>query len=277
MAFIRALPEDNTFLDKAYLDNLKTISSKVNRERLLLGTWEYSDSDNSLITYDAITDAFSGAVSAKVKPGKYFITCDPARFGADSTVIILWSGLRAEKILQFDELSTAETAQKILQLKNQYSVPVANICIDQDGIGGGVCDQLPGCVNFTNNARPKEINGKQMNYANLKSQAYFKLADLINERAIYINCENQTMKERIVAELEQVRVKPSSTEGKLAIISKAEVKEQLGRSPDAADALMLRAYWELVPQGGGKVQIIELDKRNFSRMNRPNYEHIRFY
>ena len=153
---------------------------------------------------------------------------------------------------------------------------MGNICIDQDGIGGGVCDQLPGCVNFTNNAKPKEVQGKQMNFANLKSQCYFKLADLINEREIYISCD-QVLKERIIQELEQVRIKPSSVEGKLSVIPKAEVKEQLGRSPDVADALMMRTYYELIPKSQGSAMVITLDRRNAYRSDRPQYERINIF
>jgi phage terminase large subunit len=248
MAFIKALPTDNTFLDKSYLDNLQNISSRVNKERLLYGIWEYADSEGGLIEYDAIIDAFGGAVSAKVRPGKYYITCDVARFGSDSTVIILWSGLRAEKILQFEELAVTQTAQKIRALMAQFRVPVSNIVVDQDGIGGGLCDFLPGCVNFANNSKPKTTNKGKENFTNLKTQAYFMLSKMINDREIYINCENQTIKEKLIQELEYVRLKNQDTEGKLAIVSKKEVKEAIGRSPDFSDCLMFRMYFELEPK-----------------------------
>lgn len=247
MAFIKALPTDNTFLDKSYLDNLQNISSRVMKERLLYGMWEYSDSEDSLIEYDAINDAFGGAVNGKVLAGKNFITCDVARFGSDSTVIILWSGLRAEKILQFQDLAVTQTAEKIRTLKNQFNVPVSSICIDQDGVGGGVCDLLPGVVNFTNGGKPIPRLGKDQNFTNLKSQCYFRLAELINEREIFISCENPTIKERITQELEQVRLKNSDSDGKLSVISKKEVKEAIGRSPDISDALMMRIFFELKP------------------------------
>lgn len=37
----------------------------------------------------------------------------------------------------------------------------------------------------------------------------------------------------------------SGSDGKLKIVSKEEIKEQLGRSPDFADTLMMRMWFEL--------------------------------
>ena len=41
------------------------------------------------------------------------------------------------------------------------------------------------------------------------------------------------------------RTMESGSDGKLKIVSKEEIKEQLGRSPDFADTLMMRMWFEL--------------------------------
>ena len=46
-------------------------------------------------------------------------------------------------------------------------------------------------------------------------------------------------------ELDQIKKKENSDDSKLAIIPKSEIKEQLGRSPDFADVLMMRMFFEL--------------------------------
>lgn len=249
MAFVRSLPTDNEYLEKGYLDHMQTISTKVMRERLLLGLWEYSDSEGCLVEYEAIADAFSGVVGAKVKTGHPYITCDVARYGRDSTVIILWNGLRAEKILKFSDLPVTETANRISTLRSQFNVPLPNICIDQDGVGGGVCDLLPGTVSFMNGGKPVHRNPKDQNYSNLKSQCYFRLAELINSRELFINCD-AGLRECITQELEQVRMKNLDSDGKLAVIAKRDVKDAIGRSPDITDALMMRTWYEV---GGGSM------------------------
>lgn len=265
MAFVRSLPTDNKYLDKGYLDHMQTISSKVMRERLLLGLWEYSDSDDCLIEYDAIADAFDGAVRAKVKDGQPYITADVARYGRDTTVIILWNGLRAEKILQFSDLPVTETANRISALRAQFNVPLHNICIDQDGVGGGVCDLLPGTVSFMNAGKPIQRNPKDQNYQNLKSQCYYRLAELINAREVFINSDS-ALRERITQELEQVRMKNVDSDGKLAIIAKKDVKDAIGRSPDITDALMMRC-WYLIGGGAMGLRIIRSD----SESSRPTW------
>lgn len=250
-AFVPSFLSDNEhFVGTEYRLSLESMTSEVQKDRLLRGNWEYSEEVSGLISYDAILDAFSGPVGTKVKPGKAVLTCDVARYGSDSTVIILWNGLRAERVLQFHDLAITETAEKIRQLKAQHNVPVSSIVIDQDGVGGGVCDLLPGAVNFTNNGRPLPQKNKDQNFGNLKSQCYFKLAELINEREIFIGCDNPSLKEKMVQELEQIKQKDADADGKLSVVSKKDVKASIGRSPDFADCLMMRMFLELRPQIG---------------------------
>ncbi len=51
-------------------------------------------------------------------------------------------------------------------------------------------------------------------------------------------------------------MKNSDTDGKLAVISKKEVKEAIGRSPDFADSLMLRAYFNVKDSGQGFISLL---------------------
>ena len=107
-------------------------------------------------------------------------------------------------------------------------------------MGGGVKDFLR-CKGFVNNARPI----KKENYQNLKTQCYYKLADKINKAQIGITCNDINIKNFIIEELEQVRTKDADKDNKLQIIPKENVKSILGRSPDFADALCMRMFYEL--------------------------------
>ena len=53
-------------------------------------------------------------------------------------------------------------------------------------------------------------------------------------------------KESIIQELEQVRIKNIDQDGKRAVEGKEKIKELIGRSPDYADAIMMRSYFSLV-------------------------------
>ena len=130
-----------------------------------------------------------------------------------------------------------------------HSVPLSNIIVDDDGVGGGVKDILR-CKGFVNNSKAL----KNENYTNLKTQCYYALSDVLNKSKLYINCNNVTHKNFIIEELEQVRRKNFDKDTKLQIVSKDEVKNAINRSPDFSDALAMRMYYEIKPQGVYAVQ-----------------------
>ena len=250
MKFVSALVTDNPFVDSHYIDSLNSISDRTMKARLLHGDWLYSSDESSLIEPQALQDAFTSQVSAKVNPGYKYLTCDIARMGKDSTVVIKWCGLRAEKIYIWEKLNTVESAKKINELINEeiYSdrgLSLSRVIIDSDGIGGGVADMLYGCTQFVNNAQPLKAHGRKQNFTNLKSQCYFKLSESINNRQLFINIDNIELRNRIAEELEQVKLSNPDSDGKISVMKKKEVKKALGRSPDIADALMMRMYPEI--------------------------------
>lgn len=238
--FIQSLVDDNRHVSKHYKEQLNKLDY-ISKQRLLFGNWEYDDSDDKIINYDAIINTFS---NDSIQPGLPYITADIARYGKDKTVIVYWSGLRAEQFITMNTNSVTEAANKIKELQQRYSVPLNHICVDEDGIGGGVKDILR-CKGFVNNSRP--IRGE--NYANLKTQCYYTLADNINRLQLYIRAEQIGLKNAILSELEQVRRKNYDKDTKLQLVPKEDVKTALGRSPDYADAIMMRMIYELRATG----------------------------
>jgi phage terminase large subunit len=233
--FIQSLVDDNEYISKYYKTQLLTLD-ELSKQRLLFGNWEYDATNDSLIEYDAILNLFS---QTGVNGSKY-ISCDVARFGSDKTIIMYWEGLHIRKIKTILKSAVNEVVDEVRQLQQEYQVPLHNIIIDEDGVGGGAKDYLR-CRGFTNNARPL----KKENYQNLKTQCYYKLADLINKGQLGITCNDITAKNNIIEELEQVRTKDADKDNKLQIISKDTIKSIIGRSPDYADALAMRMYYEI--------------------------------
>ena len=242
--FIASLIDDNPFISKHYKQNLLTLD-QVSKERLLFGNWEYSNDPSTLINYDKILDAFS---SSYLPSGPQYITCDVARFGNDSTVIGVWDGYRV-RLHQYKGKSVVEVADIIKSFQIENQVPTSHICIDEDGVGGGCVDLICGCKGFVNNSSPLEnpITRQKENFDNLKSQCYYKLAEMINDSKLYINASG-TMKEKIIEELEQVKQKSVDNDGKKGIIPKDKVKALIGRSPDFSDALAMRMIFEYTPR-----------------------------
>jgi hypothetical protein len=115
-----------------------------------------------------------------------------------------------------------------------------------------VVDQIEGCVGFVNNSQAvqpdeaKQDKTKAVNYANLKTQCYFKFAQLAEEGVIGINEPADTeIKRLLIEELEQVKQKNIDKDSKISLVDKDVVRENIGRSPDIADAFMFRMYFEI--------------------------------
>ena len=233
--FIQSLVDDNKYISRFYKTQLQTLD-ELSKQRLLFGNWEYDASKDNLIEYDAILNMFN----QKGVKGQKYISCDVARFGSDKTVIMLWEGLYLIKIKTLLKSAVNDVVEYIRLLQQEHKVNITNIIVDEDGVGGGVKDYLR-CKGFVNNARA--LKGE--NYQNLKTQCYYKLADLINKGQIGVNCEDINIKNQIIEECEQVRMKDADKDNKLQIMPKELVKGIIGRSPDFADALAMRMFYEI--------------------------------
>lgn len=240
--FVRALPTDNPHLPTSYLQLLNNLP-KSERDRLYLGLWE-ADDDNQLCKQDAIIGLFD---NTWVDGQQHYITGDIARMGSDKAVIGVWRGLRLIKVVIYEKSKFNLLENTIKDLKNEYQVSNLNIILDEDGVGGFLVDALQ-AQGFVNNSTP--LNGE--NFQNLKTQCYYKLAQMINENKIYIepNLFDETDKEKLIEELEQIKSSPTE-DSKLKIISKSEIKSNIGRSPDLSDMLMMRMYYEVNTGGSG--------------------------
>ena len=234
--FVKSLVTDNKAISSHYVKQLQKLD-KVSRERLLLGNWEYIDNADGLFEYNRLLDLFTNDY---IEGGEKFISADIARFGKDKTIICVWNGMRVEQIKVLESNTLTQAAKEITSLALNYRVPRSNIVVDESGIGGGVVDLIKGCKGFVSNARARNNE----NYQNLKTQCYYKLAELVNNAEIYIS--DIRHREEIIEELEIIRRdKIDNDFTKLAITKKEKQVLSLGRSPDFADALMMRIYFEI--------------------------------
>lgn len=236
-AFIQSLAIENNKIDKGYLESLDEIKDQTLKKRLKYGEWEYEDDPLSLIPYENILNIFTNEY---VEGGKKYITADIARFGNDKIKIRVWDGLRVIKKVTREKLKVTESAALIKQLANEFKIPMSQVIVDEDGVGGGVVDIL-GCKGFVANSSPL-FGG---NFDNLKSQCGYRLSELINENKIYEHEPSPAERERIIEEIEQLKKKSDSEDRKLAIMPKDLIKDLIGRSPDDLDTFIMRALPEL--------------------------------
>lgn len=256
-AFIQALPTDNPHLPRTTIESMQRIKDKATRERLLLGNWEYDDDPLALFDSRMLDDLFTNLIT-EVEPKRY-ISVDAARKGRDLCVLMVWEGMKVIHITTYAISLLPRIEGEIERLRQVYAIPRSQVIVDEDGIGGGVVDHLPGVKGFTANTAPIQDPNKRddaavddgreykLNYQNLKAQCYYLLADKVNAGLISIPVASPEEQQSIIEELEQVKSKNADKDAKIQIVNKDEMKESLGRSPDYGDCMMMRQAFELMP------------------------------
>jgi hypothetical protein len=239
-AFIQFIPSrvaDNPHLPPSYAETLARLP-EVDRKRLLEGDWDYDETADALFLTDDILRAFREPQNE----GELFITADVARLGKDRTVIALWRGLSLIHITELRKKRIDETAAVIRSIADHHKVKLSNTLADADGLGAGLVDVLK-CREFRNGARAT----KPERFVNLKAECFFKLAEYIElNRVIF----PQGHRDTIVKELDLIRRKNPDGDGKLAVTGKEEIARTHGMSPDYADAIAMRMFFELFPNYG---------------------------
>lgn len=244
--FIQALPSDNKMLPKDYIQNLLKILSPNEIQRLVYGNWEFDDNPYAMFDYQDILGIFTNSF---VKPTEEkFLTCDIAYTGSDKFVLIIWFGLVVYKIIAIDKIDDTAISSKIEEIRIQYSIPIRNVIYDADGLqtftrNASQNGYLSEAIGFHNGGIPIKAEGKIEKFKNLKAQCYYYFAEFVKNNKIFIS--DNSFRKQIIEELEQINRNPLDDEGKYSIEKKEKVKERLGRSPDFADALMMRMWFEL--------------------------------
>lgn len=241
-AFLQSLPTDNPKLDPDYLNTLYALPD-YDKQRLLYGNWEFDD-DTAKLFFTSDIRAMFRTEPPREKEESY-ITADVARFGADKSVIMLWKGLRVLQVSTLEKQGVDVVSQFIRDLRDTHNVPLKNIVVDEDGIGGGVVDNLR-CTGFVNHSKATDAK----KYVSIKHECYFKLASYIASGKINIEGANEAMQAAITRELESIKRHNSDKDTRLCVTPKDEIKRMHGFSPDHADCMMMRMFFELHPNRG---------------------------
>jgi len=154
---------------------------------------------------------------------------DVARFGDDSTVIFPRQGLAAFRPAMMKNANTIEIASRTAKAKADW-LSDQEFFDDTGGWAAGVIDSLnqsghyPVPINFASKA-------DDTRYLNKRAEMWFRMAEWIKKGGAIPN----------IPELAQELTSVTYTyhKGKFMLPKKQQIKEQLGRSPDHADALAL--------------------------------------
>lgn len=252
--FVRSLPTDNPgkearrWVEEKEIEHQDGTMTVSEYQKQVKGNFDYDDDPTALCKHEDILAIFKNNHVPLLN--KYYITADIARLGSDKAVIFVWDDWTVIDYRTFN-LSLLTEIQQCINLF-RYKYQIANhLCIaDQDGLGAGVVDNCD-IIGFVNGATPfPEQTGedyKKPQYNNLQSQCGFKLAQKINKNQINVapNLFTQDEQDTIAEELGQLKTHRVDQEGKMFLLPKVIIKENIGHSPDYRDTFLMRSYFDI--------------------------------
>ncbi len=264
-AYVQSLYSDNFYTADTYGEQLSEIDDKVTRQRLKEGNWNYDDDENCLVDGNSIQDIWTNTVDESDE--KYAII-DVARKGKDKTKLYLFKGFKVYKIKEWERKDTAITSTDVKEILAEEQIPYSHTLADEVGVGGGFIDQMKGINGFIANSSPLErkdaekkpvmkegkvvLRTEKENFKFLKDQCGWMLADLINRHKLRIDTEDEELKEKIEEEISELKDAKPDEDVKKQLMPKDEIIENIGRSPDDLDCLLMRMWFELSPIEGKK-------------------------
>jgi hypothetical protein len=209
-----------------------------------------SEGDDQFIGSNLVDDAMK-RTPARDATAPIVIGVDPARFGADATVIAIRQGRDILELRRHRGADTMEVAGHVIDAIEEFKP--ALVCIDEGGLGAGVVDRLKEQrykirgVNFGNKAK------NQTMWGNKRAEMWGAMRDWLKTGHIPTDRFLKT-------DLISPRTKPDS-KGTLFLESKKDMKARGLASPDAADAIAVTFAF---PVASTDPRLGRVDKRRTS-------------
>lgn len=190
---------------------------------------------NTFFSHDMIVNAAGRKLRELVC--KRATGADIARYGDDETVIYTLESGKGVIGFEFTaKMPTTDAAGRCFVEKQKHQSTL--IGVDADGLGSGVIDMLremhESPLELHGSAKPED----EIKYHNLRAQMYGYTAEQIETGHMNLPDDPQ-----LHEELEAVKYFFDS-KGRMQAVEKDDIKEELGRSPDRADAFVI-AVWTL--------------------------------
>lgn len=255
MEFIQSFVTDNSKRESGYLERLERLKGQI-RARLFLGDWDYDDDPLSLIEFDAILDLFTNDYIRPDQTRRYLV-CDIALHGSDLFRVGVFYGDVLMEHFYMPKSGGKQIISKIKELQAKHQIRGSQVLYDADGVGGFIGNSggfIQGAVAFHGNAQPlrrKIRKGHKKTeevseYANLKSQCGFMLAEMVNEGKLWaMAVRTEQDRELLTEELTQVKRNKGDSDGKKRLKDKKDVIVDLGRSPDFSDLFLMKMYFNI--------------------------------
>jgi hypothetical protein len=156
---------------------------------------------------------------------------DVARFGDDRTCIVKRQGQIVTEIKSWTGADLMETVGRIVH-EAETDKP-SEICVDSIGLGSGVADRLRELGHNVRDVNVSESSAMNPQAARLRDELWLAVRDWLNQRTCKLPRSD---------ELRQELCAPTygfTSNGKIKVEGKSDMKRRGMRSPDIADALCL--------------------------------------
>lgn len=233
--YMPARVTDNPHLDHMYLESLETlrVTNQNAYERFVMGSWESADEPDQLIAYEWTL----AARDVEFIDGPTAIGVDIARYGDDDTVLAHKRGNAIVKIEYHHGLSLERVTAIVRQRIVEIPVDSRNILIDAVGLGAGVVDNLRAqqywVTEVISGAKPIETRLETFRFKNLRSQMWWVTREALRKGEICFEVDDPRLREDLTAPRYTI-----TGDKVIQVESKDEIKKRIGRSTDAADAVV---------------------------------------
>lgn len=156
---------------------------------------------------------------------------DVARYGSDSTVIVVRKGNKASIVAQIYGQDTMEVTGRVIDALRQTGASIAKV--DEIGIGTGVVDRMKEQRYPVQGMNTSEAAYDKERFANKRAEWYWGLRERFQSGDIAIPPDDE-----LASQLASLKYKFDSR-GRIQIESKEDMRKRGLPSPDKADALML--------------------------------------
>ena len=233
--YLPARVDDNPHLDAGYISSLETLrdTDPAAYDRFVKGNWESADEPDQLISYDWTLQA------RNVEPvdGRYTLGVDIARYGDDDTVLCHKKGNAIIRLEYHHGLSLERVTALVRSRIVDGPIDARNVLVDAVGLGAGVVDNLRAdgfpVTEVISGAKGVETRGDTFRFRNLRSQMWWHAREQLRLGQVCFEVDDPRLREDLTAPRYKI------TGDRVVVVeSKDEIKKRIGRSTDAADAVV---------------------------------------
>ena len=195
--------------------------------------------DDQFVSVHLVDDAM-GRPRYKDTSAPIVLGVDPARFGADATVIAVRQGRDIIAIKRYQGDDTMEVVGHVIEAIEEYK-PVFTV-VDEGGLGAGVVDRLKEQRYKVKGVNFGSRSSKPIMYGNKRAEMWGLMREWLKTASIPTD-------RRLKTDLTSPMTKPDS-KGTLFLEGKKEMKSRGLASPDAADAIAVTFAFPVASRTG---------------------------